>query len=85
MGGAIATGTVAIVARLVLVAFYLFWYCAQGTYHNLKRGAVDVRAGLAIGVVSMAATAATSYYVTASVPDKELRYALTPPPAYTCK
>ena len=45
----------------------------RGTFHNMRRGAVDKKAALAIGVASMVATGATATYVTAAVPDKELR------------
>lgn len=47
-----------------------------GTYHNMARGAVDVRAAVAIGLASMVATTATASLVTASIPDQELRYVL---------
>ena len=39
----------------------------------MRRGAVDKKAALAIGVASMVAAGATATYVTAAVPDKELR------------
>ena len=52
-------------------------HCDQGTYHNIRSGAIKIKPAVAIGGSAMVAMYLTSAYVTLGVSEQKLRLVLT--------